>query len=166
MEYLKGNPNYFTNVDMARDGLTKYVNHKQLLDLIKIKLKENNISTISSNTDLIDNYLNLILDKENVVKELISDFNLIKSAYIDTLNKYGIKHAKYALQQLFLYNNSNYFTNKENGRLKLKITLRNKNVKKIILSNIDIHALDINNIDDVTNRFVKTIGVISKSQIK
>jgi len=41
-------------------------------------------------------------------------YNVLKKAYLDTLNKYGEKHAEYALIELINHNNVEYFSGNDN----------------------------------------------------
>ena len=93
---------------------------------------------------------------------LISAFETIKNAYINTLNKYNTNQARCALNDLILYKDINKFTNSYKDRDKLKNIL-NMDIKKIILNNINIENLNVNDIKQIVYRFEQSIGLYSKT---
>lgn len=162
LEYLKGNPNYFTNREKARDGLIKYVHPGDVINLMRTKLNQNNIQIPNSDNELVDNYLSILLNKE-LKKDIDRSFEIIKTAYINTLNKYNYEQARTAIKTLLLTGEIHFFTNQFGDRKKLKELMMTKDVRKIILANINIENLDINNVDEIVNRFEEIIKENSKT---
>lgn len=162
IQYLKGNPNYFTSKHKARQGLIKYVHPGDIINLMRTKLSENNIEIPNTDNELIDKYLYILLNKD--LNEQKDEFlNIIKDAYINTKNVYNKNQSRFALKELFLNNELKYFTNQHKDRDKLKKLISEKNIRNIILNGIDINNLDINNIDDIIHRFENSIGLNDKT---
>ena len=149
IQYLKSNPMYFTNDERAREGLIKYVKPRDLIPIMRTKLQENNIPIPQTDKELVEKYIDLVF-----VKNYVKEFEIIKEAYKNTLDKYQQRHADVAFEQLYLNNNILYFTNDFNDRTKLEKQVLPLDVKKIILNNIDLNGLkDINNISEILYRF-------------
>lgn len=166
LEYLKGNPNYFTNQQSAREGLIKYVHPRDLISLMRNELSKNNIKIPNSDSELVNNYLNLLLNRKNLNNDNVIDkFNVIKTAYINTFNKYGFRQARAALTNLLINGESKFFTNDFKDRDKIKLILVDDNIKKIILENIDINNLNINNINEIVDRFILVITETKKQAV-
>lgn len=167
LKYINGNADSFTRKERARQGIIKYVSPQNILTIMKQKLQECGNSINGNASEIIDLYLNLVLKKNerNITTDLSKqnnyefEFNIIKKAYSSTLIKYGIEQAETAFKQLFLYKDSRYFTNSLNDRTNLNNYVVNKNVKEIILRNIDISGLDMvfPNVNDILERFKRTI---------
>lgn len=160
-QYLKGNPNGFTRTKNVRNGLIKYVDSGDLINLMRAKLIENGILIPNNDNELIDKYLNILFEKQK--NDLLFEaFETIKIAYINTLNKYNANQARCALNDLILYKDINKFTNSFKDRDKLKNIL-DMDIKKIILSNINIDNLNVNDIKQIVYRFEETIGLYPKT---
>lgn len=155
-EYMKSNATYFTNKERAREGLMKYVRPGDLVPIMRGKLQEKGIAIPSTDDQLIDKYLGIVLNKQNNYCE---QFEIIKQAYISTLRAYNVNQAITAFRDLFLNNSVKYFTNRFGDRDKLKQNVLPFNIKKIIMSNIDVTNIDINNIDDICQRFLESVNV-------
>lgn len=162
LEYLKGNPNYFTNKENARNGLIKYVHPGIVISLMRTKLSENNVQIPFNDNELVENYLSILLNKNinknNENDNLTEMFNIIKTAYINTFNIYGYEQARVAIKSLLINGDKKYFTNRFKDREKLNAKLKDADIKKIVLSNIDINNLDVNNVDEIVNRFIYLIN--------
>ena len=154
LEYLKGNSNYFTNTNRVRDGLTKYVHPGDLINLMRTKLNENNISIPNSDKELINNYIDLVLS--DFYKK---QFEIISTAYKNTEIAYNQEQAIAAIRDLIVNNSIKYFTNRFNDRTNLRNNVVGHDIKRILLSGIDIQNLDIENVDEIINRFLNTIVV-------
>ncbi len=153
-EYLKLNPMYFTNKERAREGLLKYVRPGLLINLMRTKLIENNVSVPSTDEELINEYLNLIINKQNNYQE---QYNIIKTAFANTASVYNINQAIGAIKDLYFNNGVQCFTNRFNDRTNLKEKVINHDARKIILSNIDISGLDLNDTNEVLSRIVNAM---------
>lgn len=158
LEYLKGNSNYFTNTNRVRDGLTKYVHPGDLINLMRTKLNENNISIPNNDRELINNYVGLVLS--DFYKK---QYSIISDAYKNTEKAYNKEQALAAIRDLILNNSIKYFTNRFNDRSNLKNCVVGHDIKRILLNEIDIENLDIENVDEIINRFLNTIVVNTNS---
>ncbi len=154
LEYLKGNSNYFTNTNRVRDGLTKYVHPGDLINLMRTKLNENNISIPNSDKELINNYIVLVLS--DIYKK---QFEIISTAYKNTEIAYNQEQAIAAIRDLIVNNSIKYFTNRFNDRTNLSNNVVGHDIKRILLSGIDIQNLDIENVDEIINRFLNIIEI-------
>lgn len=154
-EYMRSNATYFTNKERAREGLMKYVRPGDLVPLLRAKLQEKGVEIPNRDEELIEKYLNIVLNKQNNYRE---EFEIIKQAYMSTLSAYNINQAITAFKDLFLNGSVKYFTNRFGDREKLIKKVLPYNVKKIIVSNIDTMNLDINNIDDICQRFLESVN--------
>lgn len=154
LEYLKGNSNYFTNTNRVRDGLIKYVHPGDLINIMRTKLSENNINIPNSDKELINTYINLVLS--DVYKK---QFNIICSAYNNTEIAYDQNQAVAAIRDLIVNNSVKYFTNRFNDRTNLNNFVVGHDVKRILLSQIDIQNLDIENTEEIINRFLNKLEV-------
>ena len=154
-EYMQSNARYFTNKERAREGLIKYVRPSDLVPLMRAKLQEKGIPIPNRDEELIEKYLDIVLNKQNNYRE---QFEIIKQAYLSTLNAYNTNQAVTAFNDLFLNNSVKYFTNRFGDRERLIKNVLPYNVKKIIISNIDTTNLDINNINDICQRFVESVN--------
>lgn len=152
--YLKGNSNYFTNDNRAREGLIKYVNPGDIINIMRTKLTENRINIPNSDLELINEYLNIIITKK---LDLQKQFDIIKTAYINTMSipRYGKIQADGALKKLIEFNDISSFTNQFGDRDKL--TKINCDLKKVVLSGIDISNINLNNIDEIIERFFSLV---------
>lgn len=159
--YLNGISDYFTRKENARGGLEKYVKPGDVINIMRSKLQENNIQIPSTDEELINKYLSVLLSKQNNYN---NEFEIIKNAYINTKNKYDEEQANIALKSLYLYKDVGYFTNQYGDRTKLLNSNILKDSKRIILSNIDINNINVNNFNDVLNRFKQTLQI--KNNIK
>lgn len=160
LEYLKGNSQLFTRKENVRYGLEKYVSPGDLINIMRSKLKENNVSIPYNDNKLVDEYLKIILEKQK--NDLfIETFEIIKNAYFNTLNKYNINQAREALNDLILYKTINKFTNDFKDRDKLQMIL-DVDIKRVILNNINIQNLNVNDIRKIIYRFEESIGLYSK----
>ena len=153
--YLKSEPNYFTNKERVREGLLKYVRPADLINLMRQKLREKNIQIPMHDENLINEYLNIVLNKQN---NYSYQFEIIKMAYINTLSVYGEMQALEAFKSLYFSNNIKYFTNKFGDREQLKKIVPQCDVRKIILSNINTSNLDVNDTNEIYNRFVEILN--------
>ena len=160
-QYLKGDADYFTRREGARECLIKYVKPGDLISIMRIKLQENNIPIPRTDQELIDKYLNIILDNQNNYK---SEFEAIQTAYKNTLKNYDEDQAKYAFKEYYNLGEGGYFTNQYGDRTKLLTPHFLKNRKRIILSNIDLTNIDKDNANDILNRFIQTLQ--TKNNIK
>ena len=155
--YMKGNSNLFTRKEKARDGLVKYVKPEDVINIMRSKLNENGIKRPNNDNNLVDQYLNIVLNKD-FSKYNSNLFEIIKDAYINTSFAYNITQARYALRTLISNNELKYFTNQYKDRDRLKQNILGKEVIRIILSNIDINNLNINNVEEILMRFEETIN--------
>lgn len=155
--YMKGNSNLFTRKERVRDGLVKYVNPGDVINIMRSKLNENGIKRPNNDNNLVDQYLNIVLNKD-FSKYNSNLFEIIKDAYINTSFAYNITQARYALRTLISNNELKYFTNQYKDRDRLKQNILGKEVIRIILSNIDINNLNINNVEEILMRFEETIN--------
>lgn len=162
LQYLKGYPNYFTNQEKAREGLLKYVQPGDVIGLMRLKLSENNIPIPHSDNELVDEYLKILLTKE-LNNENDKFFEILKNAYINTLNVYNEEQARVALQNLLLSGQTNYFTNRFGDRTRIKQQMGKVDIRKTILSNINLENLDINDISEIVNRFEQSVNGLEKS---
>lgn len=155
--YMKGNSNLFTRKEKARDGLVKYVNPGDIINIMRSKLNEKGMKRPNNDNELVDKYLNIILNKDF---SLYNDnlFEMIKQAYVNTSTAYNINQARYALKAFILDSELKYFTNQYKDRDKLKNNILGKELMKIILNNIDINNLNVNNIEEIIMRFEETIN--------
>ena len=160
LEYLKGNSQLFTRKENVRFGLEKYVSPGNLINIMRSKLRENNVSIPNNDSKLVDEYLKIILEKQKNAL-FIETFEIIKNAYFNTLNKYDINQARCALNDLILYKNINKFTNDFKDRNKLK-TILDVDIKRVILNNINIQNLNVNDIKQIVYRFEDSIGLNQK----
>ena len=154
-EYLKGNPNYFTNVNRSRESLIKHVSPGDLIPLMRSKLS----MPPHSDSELINTYLSQLLD--NYKSRDFYDsyvYNYIKTAYIKTRDKYNEAQAIGALRRLLVNSNPECFTGKECRDTLNEFINKGVDIKRIILSNIDINDLDVNDIDEIINRFRATLA--------
>ena len=154
-EYMHSNARYFTNKERAREGLMKYVTPGDLVPLMRVKIQEKGITIPEKDEELIEKYLDIVLNKQNNYCE---QFEIIKQAYMSTLSAYDMDQALTAFRELFLNNGVKYFTNRFGDRERLIKNVLPYNVKKIIISNIDTMNLDINNIDDIFKRFLESVN--------
>lgn len=155
--YMKGNPNLFTRKEKAREGLVKYVNPGDVINIMRSKLNEKGIKRPDTDEELVDKYLQVILNKDYSKDNEIL-FNFIKDAYINTSNAYSRNQARYAIRALVMDNELKYFTNQYKDRDRLKQNILGKEVIRIILNNIDINNLNINNIEEIILRFEEIIN--------
>jgi len=154
LEYLKGDSNYFTNANRVREGLIKYVNPGDLINIMRTKLNENNINIPNSDKELVNTYIDLVL--KDFYK---NQFEIISKAYKNTEIAYDQNQSIAAIRDLILNNSVKYFTNRFNDRTNLKNNVVGHDIKRILLSQIDIQNLDIENVDEIINRFLETIQV-------
>ena len=154
-EYMQLDASYFTNKERAREGLIKYVRPGDLVPLMRAKLQEKGIPVPNRDEELIEKYLDIVLNKQNNYRE---QFEIIKQAYLSTLNAYNTNQAITAFKDLFLNGSVKCFTNRFGDREKLIKNVLPYNVKKIIISNIDTTNLDINNINDICQRFLENVN--------
>jgi len=154
-EYMQSNARYFTNKERAREGLIKYVRPGSLVPLMRSKLREKGVAIPNSDEELIEKYLDIVLNKQNNYRE---QFEIIKQAYISTLRAYNTNQAVTAFRNLFLNGDVKYFTNRFGDREKLIKNILPFNVKKIVVSNIDTTNLDVNNINDICQRFLESVN--------
>lgn len=154
-EYMHSNATYFTNKKRAREGLMKYVRPGDLVPLMRAKLQEKGVAIPNKDEELIDKYLDIVLNKQNNYRE---QFEIIKQAYVSTLSVYDINQAITAFKSLFVYNNVKYFTNRFGDRERLIKSVLPYNIKRIIISNIDTTNLDINDINDICQRFIDSVN--------
>lgn len=159
----KGVANYFTNEDNVRLGLIKHVKPSDVLNIMRSKLKEDNVPVPIDNNELINSYLVQILPKEN--KEEVSQdetldniSEVLKNAYVNTCKKYGKYQADRALKEFIIHNEVKHFTNDDGYRDELSHKLEGKSPKKIVLLGIDLNGLDSNNIDEVVNRYGESLS--------
>ena len=160
-QYLKGNANYFTNRNRVREALIKYVNPRDVITIMRLKLAENGIVKSMNEDRLIDEYVKLVL-----TKDLLDCFEFIKIAYVSTITKYGRNQADIALSLLIKNKDIRCFTNEFKCRTNLEKYVLDKDILQIILSGIDIKNLDVNNIDEIVNRFYHATFQNSKSDNK
>lgn len=149
-QYLSSNPNYFSNDNRVRESLKKHLKPGDLIPIMRNKLIKNSIPIPNSDRELIENYF-------NVCRGYKEKFEIIKNAYLCTLSKYNSDQARVAFENLYLNNEIKYFTNDNNFRSLLSQQVIISDVKKIVLSNIDINNIDIDDIDEIFNRFKETI---------
>lgn len=150
-KYLNGDPTGFTRDNKARAGLAKYVHPGDIISIMRQKLNENNIPIPQNDEELITQYLNILLPKVDL-------FEIIQTAYINTLNQYNDFQANEALKKLILHDNIQCFTNKFNDRTLLKRYVLGKDVKRIIFEKINLDNLDVQNINEIINRFKNSIN--------
>lgn len=161
-KYINGDASYFTNADNVRLGLIKYLSPSDVVNTMRNKLIAANVPVPSNTDKLINSYLNVVLNHkktEEIVENTPEEtFEYAKStlrhAYIATLKKYGIDQANGALKLLIQNGDAKHFTNdKKFFRDKLKSIVKKFNVKKLVLSAIDLTNLDTNDIDEMVNRY-------------
>jgi len=176
LNYLNNNADFFTRKENARAGLVKYVKPGDVISLITKKLHESGITYAVNQEELIEKYLDLVLNRQKEQNDIvekpnnpdsvdqqnpyIAEFEIIKKAFINTERKYNEtipEQAESAFIKLYLYNNPESFTNSFGDRTKLKELVKTCDIKKVILSNIDIAGLDINSIEEITSRFKSVI---------
>lgn len=148
---LSRNPDGFTRTNRARDGVLKYVHPGDIINIMRTKLSENNVSIPTTDEELISKYAELVVPKLDL-------FEIIQTAYKNTLKYYDEKQAKYAVKRLILNDDAGYFTNKFNDRFLLKQYVLGHDIKKIILNGININDLDVNNIEEIISRFCDTVN--------
>ena len=149
-----------------KEKLKKYVEANLIGVLIVKKLYENNITYAANDTELIKIYLDIVLNRQKEQNNNIDnqdnhkiEFNIIRIAFVRTLNKYGKEQANGAFKDLYLNNSAKYFTNDYGARDDLNNLINSQyNLKKIILNNIDIEGLNVNNIDDILSSFINSLG--------
>lgn len=163
LQYLKNNPNYFTNKHKAREGLIKYVRPGDVISLMRTKLNENKIQIPNTDNELVDQYLKIVLNIQRR-KENDNSFEILKNAYLNTLKVYDERQARVAIQTLLQTGETHYFTNKFGDRIKLKELIKKQDIMRIIISNIDIENLNIKNIKEIVNRFEQSIFMDKKSK--
>lgn len=151
-KYLTGDATYFTNFERSREKLLKYVQPRDLIPFMRSKLANNKITIPQKDDELIDIYVKLVTDNQK-------NYNNIKNTYIDTISKYNISQARFALKSLIQSNDCRYFTNVNNGRSILQKMVEDTNVMSVILDNIDIENLNIENVDDIVLRFEETLNL-------
>lgn len=154
LSYLHFDPKYFTNKERSRDSLMKYVDPGNVISIMRTKLKNNNVVVPNSDKELIDKYLDLVLDKQNNYQR---SFEIIKKAYQSTLACYSQEQADKAIEELLINKNIMYFTNRYKDRDNLK-EIVNQDIRKVLLSNIDITNLNVNDIGEIINRFKEVIS--------
>lgn len=148
---LSGKPDGFTRDNRARDGVLKYVHPGNIINIMRTKLSENNVSIPRTDEELISKYVELVVPKLNL-------FEIIQTAYQNTLKAYNKNQADTAIRNLILNGNIEYFTNRFNDRNLLRQHVLGKDIKRIILNEIDLNNLDVNNIDEIISRFCMTIN--------
>lgn len=140
LEYLKGNPNYFTNDEKSRDGLKKYVNPGDVINIMRSKLKEKYVEIPNTDKELIKQYTNIILNNLNFNQTKVSDkqqinlqeqYSIIKISYLDTFFKYGQRQADTALMALINSNEFKFFSG-SNNRDALRTYLKGYTSKEIL----------------------------------
>lgn len=123
LEYLKGNPNYFTNDEKSRDGLKKYVNPGDVINIMRSKLKEKYVQIPNTDKELIKQYTNIILNNlsfnqpktpDKRQTNLQEEYSVIQIAYLDTFLKYGQSQADVALNVFIKQNECKFFSGSEN----------------------------------------------------
>lgn len=155
--YIDGNAKGFTNKDDVRFSLMKYVDPRNVVNIMRSKLIEHNKPVPADINALIDSYVNVLANKElksNI--NYIIVYNAIKTAYIDTLDKYGYEQASGSLKSLILSGETKKFTDDKGHRTELQNVLKSvdyKVIKKIVLNEIDLDNLDVNDIDEIVSRF-------------
>ena len=166
LNYMKGISNYFTRKDNIRESLIRHVNPSDLVPVMRNKLQNNGLQIPNNDLELVDKYLSLVLNKELKVENensaqlnqsLTNKFYILVDAYNSTLNVYGFEQAHAAILNLLINGEINLFTNRFKDRDKLR-TILNSDIKKIVLSNIDINNLDVKNVSDIVNRFESYIN--------
>lgn len=155
LQYLNSVSNYFTNKEKARVGLLKYVKPSDVIPLMRKVLQERNMAIPHSDEQLVEQFLNIVLNKQNNYYE---QFEIIKRAYTNTFNVYGEGQAAAAFRDLFVNDGVKYFTNRFNDRTDLKNNVIPYGAKRIILSNINIEGIDPHNVSDVLLRFMQTLS--------
>ncbi len=159
--YLRGDSSFFPNNNNERIGLLKYVRPGDLIWLMRSELQKNNIRIPMTDDDLIKEYITLVVNRQNGLDD-VNCFKIIKEAFLNTLRVYNMQQARVAFEMLISDGDIRCFTNRFKDREKLMSILPKIDVKKVILSNIDINGLDFNNIREITNRFVKTLNLDQK----
>lgn len=147
---LTGNPSGFTRNNRARDGFRKYVRPGDIINIMRQKLRENNVQIPTTDEELINRYVDLVVPKLDL-------FKIIQTAYLNTLNGYNKNQADTAIRSLILNNNIEYFTNRFNDRNILKQHILGKDIKRIILNGINLDNLDINNVEEIISRFIQVL---------
>ena len=147
---MKGENIGFTRGINSRDAIDKYVKPGDLINIMRSKLRQNNIEIPHTDNELITRYLNLIMPKVN-------EFDIIKNAYLNTSKVYNKYQATEALKRLILNNDISCFTNQFNDRVLLKQHVLGKDVKKILLQNIGLNSVyDVNNAINVFDEMIST----------
>jgi len=176
-QYLKGNANYFTNKERARDGLIKYVHPGNLINIMREKVRYRGMQIPNSDEMLIQTYLYIIfnVDKKSTMHYEIGDskktksnneLEIVKSAYINTARVYSIHQARAAMKELLINKNLACFTDQFSDRTNLKSLMLSCDIKRLILENINLENLDVNNIYEIISRFEDSIGMnISNTKI-
>ena len=154
LEYLKNNPNYFSAENKAKSGLIKYVKPGDVINIMRSKLSEKGIEIPRTDNELIDQYLQVLLNL-NAINN-VDIYEIVKNAYLATEKKYGERQAHVAVLQLLNEGETKYFTNDGKVRDAVKRIL-NFNIKKEILKRINIENLDINNNSEIVTRFENII---------
>ena len=158
-QYLRGNPSYFTRNEHARQGLIKYAPSYNVINIMRTELSKNNIPIPHTDDKLIDAYLNKVNSNiNNQTNKGDYYFDIIKNAYINTLKEYNRAQSRAAMIKMLTNGNIRYFTNCHGDRDKLSSIL-NKDIKRIILSNINIGDLNFDNVLEIVDRFEEAISV-------
>lgn len=159
--YIDGNAKGFTNKDDVRFSLMKYVDSRNVVNIMRSKLIEHNKPVPMDIHTLIDSYVNVLENKELKTNiNYIIVYNLIKSSYVDTFNKYGYKQSSGALKSLILSGKTKNFTDDNGYRTELQRVLKSvdyREIKKIVLNEIDLDNLDVNDIDEIVSRFSQKV---------
>lgn len=167
LSYIDGEAKYFTNEDNVRLGLIKYVEPRNIVNIMRTKLIENNVPVPSSNEILINSYLEQLLSKENEKQENLNEIpEILRAAYINTYKKYGERQANDALKEFIKARQTKYFTNDGGYRDKLRNHLAELNPKKIVLGEIDLNGLDKDNITEIVNRYSASLSYYTSQNNK
>lgn len=158
VQYIQtGNAGAFTSKDQIRNKLLKYVDRADVVNIMRSKLAQNGIPMPNNDLELANSYID-VLNKQIKKENFTQDFEMIKRAYVNTMNKYGPVQANFALLEL-LKGSARGFTNDFGDRTKLQQLLSQTSTKKIILENIDINGLNPNDIVEIARRFEAVIGI-------
>ncbi len=157
LSYLRGqSPYLFTNNNYARDGLLKYVTPQMVKSVIIMDLQSRGMKIPDDDVALVNTYYQLMREGEEKAKT--TQFEILKTAYLKTKNKYNMAQANGALQKLIRDNNPMGFTDDDMARTNLISQVLGHDIKSIILSGISIRPEEIKSIEELVVAFSYEIG--------
>lgn len=157
LSYLQGDTVYlFTNNNYARDGLVKYAPPEVLRQVIITRLQTAGVVVPTDDVSLVNSYYQVISQEQEAIKA--SQFEVLKTAYLKTKNKYNMAQANGALQKLIRDDNPMGFTDDGGVRIDLINQVLGHDIKSIILSGISIKPEEIKSIEELVVAFSYEVG--------